>query len=511
MEENNKRIIKNSLYLYVRMFLMMALSFITTRVVLDKLGASDYGINTLVAGFVALFSVLNNVLSSGTQRFLALHIGKGLPEKLKATFSTAFVLHAAAAALIVIALESFGLWFFNHDLNIPAERMSAANWVFQFAVIGVFVAITQTPYSAAVTAHERFNVYAFMSIYDIVAKLAVLYLLVYIPGDKLIIYAALQLSVSVTSMMIYRVYCIRSFAECRFSLHVDKSLAKDMLHFSGWGVLGHVINMVNSQGLTIILNLFFNTVMNAARGLATTVNFVIVQFIAGFLVAAQPQLIKYYGAGDIRNFTKLIFNVTQYTLFLVALVAVPAILEIDYVIALWLGANVPEYTGAFVKITLFCGIIGRSNTMVEWGIMAIGRVKELNACSVPVYLLSLPLVYFVLRQGWGPETAYWVGSIPPLLSFLINVYLLSKFIDFPGKKFMLQIFLKNLALIIISAIIPYVVQQQMEPGLMRFLVVCTLSVASTFGVIWFLGLTAETREMFKRQVIGRFIKKFKNC
>ncbi len=503
MEENNKRIIKNTIYLYIRMLIITALSFITTRIVLDKLGASDYGINSLIGGFVALFTVLNNILSTGTRRFLALHMGKGIPEKLKLTFSTAFVIHLFIAIIVVVALESLGLWLFNSELNIPEGRMQAANWVFQFAVITTFFSITQTPYMAAVTAHEHFNVYAMMSIYDVVAKLAVLYLLVYLPGDKLIIYAALQLGVSITGILIYRFYCIRKFEECHWSLKVDKPLMKEMLHFSGWGVLGHVITVVNSQGIAIILNLFFSTVMNAARGLANTVNVMIAQFITGFLTAAQPQLVKYYGAGEMQQFTRLIFNVTQYTLFLMAMIAVPSILEIDYVIGLWLGDNIPEYTCSFVKITLLCGIIYRSNSMVENGMMAIGRVKELNMYSVPIYLLSLPLVYCVLWMGWGPNAAYWVGSIPPLISFLINVYLLSKFTDFPGKRFLVLVFLKNILLIAISLIIPYIIQQQMQPGLIRFLIVCSLSVISTFTIIWFFGLNAERRQMVKEKVLGK--------
>lgn len=510
MEENNKRIVKNTIYLYLRMFVIMALSFTTTRVVLDKLGASDYGINTLVGGFVSLFAVLNNILSAGTRRFLALYLGKDDEARLKLTFSTAFVIHVIIAFIVVVLLETFGLWFLNTNLNIPEDRAYAANWVFQFAVLSTFFSITQTPYMASVTAHERFNIYAVMSIYDVVAKLVVLYILFIIPYDKLIVYSALQLIVTFSSLFIYRVYCIRKFSECKWSLAIDKSLMKEMLHFSGWGAFGHIITVVNSQGVAIILNIFFDTVMNAARGLASTVNVTIAQFIGGFLTAAQPQLVKYYGAGDMYHFERLIFNVTQYTLFLMALIAVPTLLEIDYVLGLWLGENIPEYTSSFVKITLVCGIIYRSNSMVENGMMAIGRVKELNMYSVPVYLLSLPLVYIVLKLGLGPNAAYWVGSVPPLISFLINVYLLSKYTEFSGKKYLIQIFLKNILLIIVSAIVPYFVQTQMEPGLVRFLVVCSLAVICTFLIIWFIGLNRDTRQMFKEKILSKFSKLIKH-
>lgn len=495
MDENNKRIAQNTVYLYIRQLMIMALSFITTRVVLEKLGAADYGINNLVAGFVAGFSVLNSILSSGTRRFLALYIGKNDKSQLQITFSTALVIHIVIGFIVVIALETGGLWFLNSELNIEPERMNAANWVFQLAMVGTFFNIIQTPFMAAITAHERFTIYASISIFDVVAKLLVIYLLIYLPGDKLIIYSILQTSITLIGLTIYRVYCTRHFPECRWTLKVDKPLMKEMLTFSGWGVLGHVITVVNNQGISIILNIFFNTVMNAARGLAQTVNFVVSQFIAGFLSAAQPQLVKYYGAGEMDRFVRLIFNVTQYTLFMLAIIVIPCLLEIDYVIGLWLGGNVPPYTCSFVKITLFCGIVYRSNSMVESGLQAIGRVKENNMYSVPVYLLSIPLVYAVLKFGWGPIAAYWVGSIPPLLSFIINMILLSKYTIFPGWRFFTQIFLKNIGLFILSAIIPFIVQQCMQPGLLRFVVVCSISVITTFTVIWFLGLNEVTKQM----------------
>lgn len=504
MNENNKKIAQNTVYLYIRQITIMALSFITTRVVLEKLGAADYGINNLVAGFVASFAVLNNILSSGTRRFLALYIGKGENDKLTLTFSTALVIHIVIAFVVVIALETGGLWFLNSKLNIASDRMYAANWVFQLAMISTFFNIVQTPYMAAVTAHEKFTLYATMSIFDVVAKLAVIYMLIYIPGDKLIIYSVLQTAVIFIGLVIYRIYCVRQFPECKWSLKVEQPLLKEMLSFSGWGILGHVITVANSQGISIILNIFFSTVMNAARGLAQTVNAVISQFVVGFLTAAQPQLIKYYGSGEMDKFVRLIFNVTQYTLFLLALIVVPCLLEIDYVIGLWLGSDIPPYTCGFVKITLFCGIIYRSNSMVENGLQAIGRVKGNNMYSVPVYLLSIPMVWGVLKLGFSPIAAYWVGSIPPLISFMINMILLSKYSIFPGWKFFTEIFLKNTGLIVLSAIVPFILQRFMGPGLLRFLVVCTVSVMCTFVTIWTLGMNKATRQMFIDKISNRF-------
>jgi Na+-driven multidrug efflux pump len=487
---------------------MLALSFFTTRIVLEKLGVSDYGVNSLVGGFVASFAVLNNILSSGTSRFLALSLGRGDRDEIKATFSTALLIHVVIGFVVVLALETAGLWFMNSKLNIEPDRMYAANWVFQIAVIGTFIGVVTTPFSAAVMAHEHFNVYASLSIFDVVAKLLILYLLVVIPGDKLIVYNLLIFSAGLIGLTIYMYYCRSHFEECRFTLRLDKPLAREMLQFSGWGAFGHVITVFNSQGISIILNMFYNTVMNAARGLAGTINFVVSNFVTGFLAAAQPQLVKYYGAGDMDGFVRLIFNVTQYTLFILALMVVPVLLELDFVVNLWLAGDVPPYTCMFAKITLFCGVFYRSNAMVEDGLHAIGRVKENSMYSVPVYLISLPLVYGALYFDFGALVAYWAGTFPPLLSFLINIVLLSRYTIFPGMKYFTNIFLKNTALILLSTIVPYFVQRMMEPGLVRFLVVCTVAEICTFGVIWFWGLNKTSRAMFTEMLAKRFPRIF---
>jgi O-antigen/teichoic acid export membrane protein len=485
----------------------MVLSFITTRVVLQKLGVSDYGITNLVGGFVSMFTVFDGILASGTRRFLAISLGKGDMDLIKRTFSTAFVIHVSISVLVFIVLETVGIWFLNTKLNIEPDRMNAANWVFQFAVLSTVLGVTQTPYNAAVTAHEHFNMYAYMSIYDAITKLLILYLLVTIPGDKLIVYSALKLAVGIISLIIYRIYCIRKFEECTWSIRVDKLLMREMFHFSGWTTLGHLTVVVNGQGTNILFNLFFNTLMNAAQGLANTVSFTINQFIGGFLQASNPQLVKYYGAGDMKRFVKLIFDMTQYTLFLVAIIGVPVLLELDYVLVLWLG-KVPAYTSAFVKIGVIINILIHCNSMVDGGIVAIGKVRDLNTYSIPLYLLTLPIAYVVLKLGLSPVYVYFLANIPILLSFLVNLYILSKYTEFPAYKFFFNIFLKNTLLILLACSVPYSVQYFMEPGLIRFLVVCSISVLSTMTIMYHFSLNAEVKIMLTKKVftILRFEK-----
>lgn len=502
MEENNRKILKNTIYLYLRQIIIMFLAFFSTRIVLKKLGVDDYGLYNIVGGFVALFAVFNNILTSATRRFMALNIGKNDALLIKKTFSTSFVLHLIIAAFVVVILETLGVYLLNTVLNIAPERMSAANWVFQFSVFSVFLSITQTPYIACITAREHFNVYAFMSIFDVVAKLLVLYLLVTVSGDKLIVYAALLCAVNIISISIYRIYCMRAFPECAFSLHIDRQLFRDMLSFSGWDSLGNISSMVNAHGMSILLNMFFNTAINASRGLAETVSTTIANFVIGFVVAAEPQLAKYYAQNDMKRFESLIFNVSQYTLFLLAIVAVPVFMEIDYVLALWLDI-VPDYTSSFIKITILATVIQYSNMMVLKGIVAVGRVKQITTMTVPMYFIHIPLVWFVLWLGMSPNAVYWVAMIPYFLGLNMNLHILHKYIGFPSRQYFFQIFLKNLGLIIIACIPPYIVRSMMEEGPMRFVVVCSISVLTTLCLMWQFSLSRDVKQMIIAKVCRR--------
>lgn len=508
MEDNNKRILKNTVYLYMRQFVIMALSFFTTRIVLEKLGASDYGVNNVVGGFVSMFTVLNSILQTGTRRFLSLNLGKGDALVLKDTFSTAFVIHLIVGTFVVVLLETFGIWFLNSQLNIDSGRMVAANWVFQFSVLTVFLSITQTPYTAAVTSHENFSIYAFMSIFETVAKVAVLFLLIFIPGDKLIIYSALLLGVSAINISVYRVYCIRKFPECQFTLKVNHNLLKEMVRFSGWSVIANVFQVGNTQGVSILLNIFFSTLVNAARGLATTVTFTISQFVNGFIIAAEPQLVKYYGANDREHFEKLVFNITQYTLFLLAIFAVPVFMEIDYVLKLWL-TEVPQYTSEFIKITIISSLLVNSYIMIDKAIIASGHIKQMALIGNTIPVIQLPLVYIFLKLGYSPVVTNIITLVPQFLGMFANLWISKHYINFPSGRFFFQIMVKNSLFIIIACIIPYIVREMMPDGLLRFLVVCSLSVFCTIGIMYSFAMNAETKQMVRQKVIGKIFKRFR--
>lgn len=508
MEESNKRVIKNTLYLYGRQAIILVLGLLTTRIVLDKLGVADYGVYTVVGSFVSMFMILNSVLQSATRRFLSLEIGKNNNQRIHDTFQTGLVIHLWIAGIVVICLESVGLWFLNYEMNIEPSRMWAANWVFQFSVVTVAANIIATPFIAAVTSHERFDVYAYLSIFDVVGKIAVLFLLVIIPIDKLVLYSILTFIVSAITTGIYIVFCRMKFQDTRnLSLKADKTIMKDMLKFSGWDSFGNISSIVNVQGFTIIINLFFGTLINAARGIANTVTFTVQQFVSGFILAAEPQLVKFYAREEYDKMVSLVYNISQMTLFMLAIVAVPIWLEMDYVLSLWLGDNVPEYSSAFIKITILGSFVTYSNLMVVKAIVATGNVKQLNMWLAPIEILILPVMYIAMKLGMPIVSVYLLNIVPSVLKFIVNNHLLNKFIGFPALHYFLSVFVKNLFLVAVAIILPYMIHSYMQDGLVRFLIVGFVSVVCTIIMMWFFALNKSAKEQILNKVgLNRMIR-----
>lgn len=496
MDNANKRVVKNTLYLYIRQGIVLVLGLLTTRIVLDKLGVDNYGIYSVVGSFVSMFTILNSVLQSATRRFLSLAIGRDNDNEIRDTFQTALVIHVCIATIVVLALETIGLWLLNHELNIEATRMWAANWVYQFSVLSVAVNIINTPYIAAVTSHERFDVYAYLSIFDIVGKILILFLLVVLPFDKLIVYAGLMFIMAAIVSVIYIWFCHRAFKETRaISLTIDKKLLREMLKFSGWDSFGTMTSVVNVQGITILLNLFFGTMVNAARGVANTVTFTVLQFVTGFVMAAEPQLVKSYAKGDYLRMKKLVFDISQMTLFLLAIFSVPIWMEMDYVLKLWLGDNVPKYTGIFIKITLLNCFISYSNLMVVKAIVATGNVKELNLYLAPIELLILPIIYLALKIFDSPTVVYWISALPSLMKFSVNLVLLHRYINFPIWIYVRNVFLKNLGIVALAMLIPLYIHSIMQESVWRFLTVGFTSVICTLVFMWFMVLNTEIKQI----------------
>lgn len=348
---NNKKIAKNTIFLYIRMMVTMIISLYTSRVVLQVLGVDDFGIYQSVGGIVGFLSFLNNALSTGSSRFITYGLGEGHQEKLKKIFSTTLTIHVLLAVIVICVAESIGNWFLHQKLIISPERMDAASWVFHFSILTVFFTITQVPYNACIIAHENMKVFAYVSIIEAISKLLIVYLLLFGDIDKLVLYAILQFLLQVSILLFYRLYCARKYQEARFKLGLDRPIFKEVVSFSGWSLFANSAIALNSQGVLLLLNMFFSPAIVAARSISIQVEMAASQFVTNFQTAAVPQIVKRYAQGDNKGSKTLLLEMTKFSFFLMLLLAVPIFFSAEQLLSLWL-VEVPPYTVVFLKIIL---------------------------------------------------------------------------------------------------------------------------------------------------------------
>lgn len=499
MEKNpissNKRIAQNTLYMYFRMLITMAVGLYTSRVVLATLGASDYGLYNVVGGIVVVLASINGTLATGTQRFLSYALGENNEEKIKSVFSTAVLLHLLFAGILLIIAETAGLWFLNTKMNIPDGRETAAFWVYQFSIVATVIQIIQVPYMSAIIAHEKMSVYAYMSIFDAVAKLLIVFLIQVSSFDKLILYAALICVVGATSALMYNLYCRYKFPECKLHPKMDKAFFKEMAVFSGWNIFGCVAVPLQTQGLNILLNIFFNTIVNAARGIAVQINTIILHFVNNFQTAVNPQIVKLYAANKKDEMIHLVINNSKFAGFLYLFIAVPLFVEIEFVLDIWLG-EYPEFTIPFVRIILIQSLIQTLTRPVVMVVHAVGKMKGPNLTAGIALLLAVPLTYVLLKVGLDPVTVFAINLAPWVLETFFELYFENKYIGFPIWGFYKKVYLVVFPIALLLVSVPYLahVYLPME-GWGRFLIVCIISVITSVVTIYYLGLSKHLREM----------------
>lgn len=424
--DGNKRVAKNTVFLFTRMVFSVFVSLYTSRVVLQVLGVSDYGVYGVVGGVVAMFSFLNAAMSGATSRFLTFEMGKDNMEGLRDTFSSAFIVHCGIALAIVFLAETVGLWWVNNKLVIPEGRLTAANIVYQCSVISSLFTITQVPYSADIISHEKMNIYAYVEILHVCLKLLIVYLLMVVNVDKLILYAVLVLSVTITINLIYRFYCLRHYRESHLKWIWNKEILKPLLSFSGWNMMSELGYTFRVQGSNIVLNMFFGTIVNAASGIASTVQGILLGLIANSVVAVRPQIIKNYSSGNLQRMKRLMTSSIRLNLLLVVLLTVPLFVSTPYVLSLWLG-EVPEYCVAFCRLLLFAIFITTVSQIVTIGIQATGNIK-LTSIVRNIFYISTPIIiYFVLKfSSYGPVAGYVVIVLSQMTVCLTDIYILHR-------------------------------------------------------------------------------------
>ena len=397
--DNNKRIAKNTLLLYVRMLFTMAVSLFTSRVILNTLGIEDYGINNVVGGIVTMFAMLSGSLSSSISRFITFELGKGNLQRLKAVFSTGVNIQLGMSLLVVVVAETVGIWFLNTKMNIPIERLDAANWVFQCAMLTFVFNLLSVPYNAAIIAHEKMSAFAYISVVEVSLKLIIVYVLTISPFDRLKTYAVLLLCVGAVIRFIYGNYCKRHFEECTYHFILDKPILKEMAGFAGWNFLGNGAYMLNTQGVNILMNLYFGVSVNAARGVATQVDAALKQFVNNFTTAVNPQITKSYAQGDLEYMHKLVCRSAKFSAFLMMFFAVPIILETNTILTIWLK-TVPDYAVIFLRWIIMSSFMDTVlATSLVTSMFATGELKRYQIIVTAIGCLVFPLVIDCFQDG----------------------------------------------------------------------------------------------------------------
>ncbi len=491
---NNKRIAKNTLLLYFRLFLTMGVSLFTSRVVLNVLGVEDYGTYNVVGGVVAMFSLFTGSLSAAISRFLTYELGRGDKEKLSVVFSTSVNIQVFMAVAITILAEIGGVWFLNTHMNIPTGRMTAANWVLQFSILTFAINLISIPYNAAIIAHEKMSAFAYIGILEVLLKLLVAYLLYISPADKLITYAMLLAVVAISIRFVYSIYCSRHFEECHYHMIYDKAMVKQMTGFAGWNLLGSGAYLFNTQGVNIATNIFFGVAANAARGVAGQVEGVVRQFVTNFTTALNPQITKSYAAGDMQYMYSLVCRGSKFSFFLMFIFAVPFMFETETIMQVWLK-NYPPEAPLFLRLsmigTLF-DILGNSTANATW---ATGNVKKYYIIVGSIGCLVFPISWFCFAMGAEAYASYLVFVVVYLVLVVVKLYIVKGLIDFPVVKYYKEVFLKIIPVSILSFILPAIPYFYMNEGLVRCVIVSAVSLLSTSAIIYAIGLTYGERNM----------------
>ncbi len=505
--ENNKRIAKNTLMLYVRMIVRIGVSLYTVRIVLDTLGSVDYGLFNVIAGIVTMFSFLSNTMASASQRYLTFELGRNRYDKLKKTFSMTMNIYIMIAVLILLLAETVGLWFLNTQLTIPLERMEAARWIYHFSILSFMMTIFTIPYNAAIIAHEEMNIYAWVSIVEVILKLLIVYLLTIFSFDKLKLYGVLTFSVTTLVTFIYRAYAIRKFNECKFNLYWNKKLFKELASYSGWSLFGSMAGTLKNQGVNILLNIFFGPIVNAARGIAFQIGNILNQFSSNFILASNPQIIKYHATGNKNEMFKLINSSSKFSYILLFLISFPLLTETNTILSIWLK-DVPQYTVIFTRLILISVLIESLSLPLITAIQATGKIRKFQILVGGTQLLNLPLSYLFLLLGHPPETTMIITIILAIVSLFIRLIIIKERLQFDISNYFLEVIIPVIKFSVLSSVFPTLILFFVPHSTFRLITMITVGLTITINIIFYIGFTKSEKEIIK-SYIEKKITKFK--
>lgn len=491
--EQKKSLVKNTLTLYVRMLISMLVGLYTSRILISQLGVVDFGIYNVVGSIVILLGFLNTTLSLSTQRFINYELGNGNYERLTKVYSSSIVIHVLLALLVLVFAETVGLWFLNTQMTIPSDRLTAANYVYQFSILSAMLTLTMVPHTATIIAHEHMKSYATIGIIDVLLRFGVACLLYIVNSDKLIVYGVAMFVVVAVDYSMYFLYCKKNFAECRFSFSKDTSLYRSMLAFSGWNIFSSISMVLNGHVVGIILNMFFGPVINAARGISNQVNGAVSGFVSNFQVAVNPRIIQSYASNEMDVFYRLVNQSAKMSFFLLLVLVVPIWINIDVILEMWLG-SVPQYAGVFCRIVFISSLINTFSLPLATAANANGNIRFFQTACGIFEIMNIPLSYVLLRYGCQPIAVYYLALTIVVITLFVRLFVLRRLIRFDVKRFLSSIVLRCIAIALTAFGGMYVLSQVIPNTNIGWLLLSVIiSILFTSSLIMALGLNKEEK------------------
>ena len=496
-----RRIAKNTMMLYVRMFVLMLVGLYTSRVVLSALGETDYGVYSVVGGVVAMFSMISGALNSAVSRFITFELGKGDPVRLNKVYCTSVNIQLMLGLIVVLLAEPIGLWFIENKMTIDPARIPAATWVLHFSLLAFVVNLMSVPQMASITAHEKMSAYAYIGILDGLLRLGVAFMIISAPFDRLVYYAMLMAIVVLLVRITYGIYCRIHFPECRYHFIFDRPLVKEMFSFAGWNFIGVTSGVLRDHGGNILVNLFSGPVVNAARGIAVQLNGAVQSFVTNFMTAVNPQITKSYAAGDTKYVFTLITKSSRMAFYLLSLMAIPIIFNADLLLQIWLK-EVPDHTTLFVQLFLIFAMGESLSLPLITAMLATGRIRNYQLVVGGIQLLNLPISYILLKLGAIPEITVVVAIALSHICLFARLIMFSRASGFSVPAFVRGVYVNALKVVIGAASIPLLLTFVIPQGILWSVLHLGVSLLWTAGVIFFIGCSKEDRA-FLYEFIGR--------
>lgn len=506
MQQDNafksKRIAKNTLMLYLRMFLLMLVGLYTSRVVLEALGENDFGIYNVVGGVVAMFTIISGALNSAVSRFITFEMGKGEAAQLDKVYSTAVTIQLILAAVVIILAEPAGLWFIENEMTIDPSRIPAAKWVLHFSLLSFVINLMSVPQMASITAHEKMTAYAYIGILDGFLRLGTAFLISHSPIDRLVFYAALMSCVVLIVRIAYGIYCRTHFEECRYRPVFDKPLIKEMFSFAGWNFIGVTSGVLREHGGNILVNIFSGPAVNAARGVAVQLNGAVQGFVTNFMTAVNPQITKSYAAGDEAYLFPLLRRSSRMSFYLLYMIALPVLFNTEYLLGLWLK-EVPDHTMLFVQLFLVFALSESLSNPLITVMLATGRIRNYQLAVGGLQLLNVPVSYVCLRLGAMPEVTVIVAVIISQICFFVRLIMLRRMIRLDAVRYFREVYLNVLAVTVVSLVLPLLLHEVMPDTFAGFCMSVTICFVSAVLAILFIGCRKDERREIKEFVRRR--------